>query len=109
MQGLIDKNKVGIFYVSRRWKRVNKKVLDLDNHECQICKRMGKATVSGLLVHHINHLRDRPDLALSIFSDAEQTARNLLTVCKDCHENICHPERLRKQETQEIITEERWD
>jgi len=33
--------------------------------------------------------------------------KNLEPVCKDCHETVCHPERLRWNK-KEPLTEERW-
>ncbi|MPN43819.1 hypothetical protein SDC9_191380 [bioreactor metagenome] len=32
--------------------------------------------------------------------------RNLISVCKDCHENVCHPERMR--ELKVVNVPERW-
>lgn len=94
------------FYTSRTWRRKRKEILERDNNECQICKANGKVTVGTkeepLIVHHIKELKDRPDLAL--------TDGNLLTVCNDCHENVCHPKRLGEyQERKRFMNEERWE
>jgi 5-methylcytosine-specific restriction endonuclease McrA len=60
----------------------------MDNHECQICKRKGRYRRADI-VHHVKHLKDRPDLALSIWDGEE---RQLVSVCRQCHEDL-HPER----------------
>ena len=98
------------FYTCRAWLSVRDKVLDMDRHECQIHKARGRYKRADL-VHHINHLKDAPDLALSIwYKDAGgQRQRNLISVCKDCHETECHPERLRKYKPKPTVTRERWD
>lgn len=87
---------------------MRKEVLDLDHNECQVCRnchRVGPAD----LVHHVKHLKDRPDLALSIF-DPDTGKRQLLSVCRACHE-ILHPERMRREKISivPLLTEERWD
>lgn len=53
-----------------------------------MCKKRGlfrKATI----VHHIKHLKDRPDLALD--------ENNLISLCGSCHD-IVHPEKLKKHD-----------
>lgn len=53
-------------------------------------------------------LRDRPDLALSIY-DPDTGARQLISVCKDCHEML-HPEAQRQYRPRAApLTPERWD
>lgn len=103
---LIEEGTPEKFYDWRVWRRLRKDVLKLDNFECQHCKAKGRYR-KGYIVHHIKHLVDRPDLALSIFDGEE---RQLITLCKDCHEEE-HPESLKQFETKEkeIVTEERWD
>lgn len=34
--------------------------------------------------------------------------RNLISVCKECHETVCHPERMREAEARMPLTVERW-
>lgn len=98
------------FYTCRAWLAVRDKVLDMDRHECQIHKARGRYKRADL-VHHINHLKDAPDLALSIWykDDGGQRQRNLISVCKDCHETECHPNRLQKYKPKPPVTRERWD
>jgi 5-methylcytosine-specific restriction endonuclease McrA len=88
------------FYNSRTWRRKRKEILSRDNKECQRCKAEGgfsKATC----VHHIQHLRDRPDLAL--------IDNNLIALCDSCH-NKMHPEKLEfeKKETMSDKMPEWW-
>lgn len=105
---LIKDGKEHLFYLWSEWKNLAAYVRRLDNNECQICKAKGKYK-KGIIVHHIKHLRDRPDLALSVY-DPNTGERQLITICKQCHEDE-HPEAL-KQFSKSSITneyEERWD
>lgn len=99
-----------LFYSWSEWAGpdgVRQAVLKLDNCECQICKARGKYS-RGSIVHHVKHLRERPDLALSIF-DPDTGERQLVTVCKACHEEE-HPESLRRCASSKApLTVERWD
>lgn len=102
----IKKGNTHYFYTSWAWVNKRKEILERDNRECQICKSNGNVTAgtkdNPLIVHHIKELKTRPDLAL--------TDNNLLTVCNNCHENVCHPNRLGKyQERKRFMNEERWE
>lgn len=97
------------FYSWQVWRRLSHTVRTrIDRNECQACKRRGKYAPAEI-VHHVKHLRDRPDLALSIF-DPENGERQLLSLCRACHE-MEHPERLHLAQgaAAEPLTEERWD
>lgn len=101
----IKKGNVHYFYTSWTWRNKRKAILARDNNECQICKQNGKVTVgtedNPLIVHHIKELKVHPELAL--------VDSNLLTVCNNCHENVCHPDRLgeyKKKKT--FVNQERW-
>lgn len=95
------------FYFWHEWRfDVRPAVLDLDRRECQQCKRRGRYR-RGYIVHHIKHLKDAPELALSVY--APDGSRQLETVCKSCHEEY-HPESLQKYKPHaQPITSERWD
>lgn len=101
------------FYSWDEWRRnLRPSVLRLDNCECQLCKAQGKVRSSTagtrMIVHHVKHLRDRPDLALSVW-DPDTGERQLITVCKDCHEAL-HPEAMRQSApAAPLVTAERWD
>lgn len=109
--GLIKSNNIHPFYISTEWLKVRADALRLDKNECQICKDKGRYN-KARIVHHINHLKKAPQLALSIwYEDASgEKKRNLISVCKDCHETICHPNRMGKRENiNKFKTIERWD
>ncbi len=92
------------FYKSAAWKRRRAEILKLDRNECQMCKAEGRYS-RAVTVHHVHHLKDRPDLALS-FRD-EEGQRNLVSLCKQCHNKV-HPEKFRTYTYKEPLTPERW-
>lgn len=96
------------FYVSYNWKKKRREVLALDRHECQKCKARGKYS-KATMVHHVKHLRDRPDLALSVWDMQPDgtKVRQLISLCGDCHAEE-HPERMRQYKPSEPLTAERW-
>ena len=107
LQEKISADNVDSFYHWKDWEQLRTEVLRMDNYECQICKQKGKYRRADI-VHHVKHLKDRPDLALSIWDGEE---RQLVSVCKRCHEDL-HPERTvryRYGKSVKPITEERWD
>ena len=92
------------FYISRAWRKVRAEVLKEDKYECQICKSRGVYSLATH-VHHINHLDDRPDLAL--VKTMPDGSRNLISLCWDCHEEQ-HPERMRQNRKNNPVTVEKW-
>lgn len=96
------------FYCSRAWRRLRDQVLAMDHNECQICAARGRYSRAEI-VHHVRHLKDAPELAMSIM-DPETGKRQLISVCKACHEAE-HPEALRQYAAAQAqpLTEERWD
>ena len=77
------------FYSWSEWEHTRSAVLGLDNHECQICKAHGR-------------------YRRSVF-DPETGRRQLISVCRACHEEQ-HPERMRKAADRPApVTAERWD
>lgn len=102
---LIAAGKAERFYDWPEWESVREIVFRMDHFECQRCKARGRYR-KAVLVHHVQHLKNRPDLALSIW-DGDQ--RQLVSLCRPCHEEV-HPERRwRKITKREYITQERWD
>lgn len=71
------------FYNSSLWRKLRLRIIKKYNHECQYCKREGKVGKAEY-VHHIQHLKDRPDLGLD--------ENNLIPLCFMHHE-LEHPER----------------
>lgn len=85
-------------------------VLRTDHNECQLCKARGRHS-RGEIVHHRFHLDEYPDWGLLVWVEDPATGkqtRNLLTVCRECHETICHPDRLTTTLGLEPLTPERW-
>lgn len=112
-------NEAKKFYKSARWIHKREKILKRDHYECQVCRqRIRIADEEGkqlsaedrkirraVIVHHIRHLKDNPELALD--------DDNLISVCHECHDRLherdvetinAHP-RLTKPKA---ITEEKW-
>ncbi len=106
LQKLIADGQSDRFYSWKIWKRIRLDVLDLDHNECQRCKKIRRRFRKATIVHHVKHLTERPDLALSVWDGEE---RQLISVCKQCHEDL-HPESQRQFRTAGVpITQERWD
>lgn len=108
LQAMIAAGTSDDFYDWTEWVRTRAQVLSLDQKECQICKQYGRYR-KAVIVHHVRHLKDRPDLALSVV-DPDTGERQLISLCRACHE-AQHPERgLKKYPTPAApLTEERWD
>ncbi|MEG0900290.1 MAG: HNH endonuclease [Oscillospiraceae bacterium] len=86
------------FYRTWKWKKKREYILKRDNNECQLCKLKGKFN-RGNIVHHKQHLKNRPDLAMD--------DNNLITVCFDCHEEL-HPEHHRCKVMLRKYSKEQW-
>ena len=99
------------FYDSGPWRQKRDEVLQKLNRECQICKQHGRHA-RAVIMHHVYHLDEFPQWGLLEFVNDPVTGerrRNLLPVCRNCHETECHPERMQKaQPKPEPITPERW-
>lgn len=110
LRALIGQGREALFYFWPEWEGPEGQrlaVLRLDRFECQLCKARGRYR-RATIVHHVKHLRDRPDLALSVW-DPDTGERQLVSVCKACHE-LEHPESFRQNAPQaQPLTTERWD
>lgn len=105
LNALIQAGKAHDFYSWPEWDKLRRKVMKLDNYECQRCKGMHRHR-RAVVVHHVKHLKDRPDLALSMYDGDD---RQLVSVCKRCHEEL-HPESQRQfKKIVAPLTLERWD
>lgn len=78
------------FYNSNRWKQTRALVMSIDHNECQRCKELYHRIRKANMVHHVNHLEDRPDIGLEIW--LEDGTRNLVSLCNSCHDEV-HPEK----------------
>jgi len=105
----VEVDNLHAFYTCRPWVNLRLVVLRMDHYECQKCKARGKYT-RATHVHHVNHVRDFPELALSITYIDENGVehRQIISLCWRCHEEE-HPDRVQdKQEEKEPLTPERW-
>lgn len=111
LRRMIEAGTEHAFYDWPEWEHTRRLVLELDHHECVKCRAKGRYSRAAL-VHHVQHLRDRPDLALSVWlerPDGGRGERQLVSLCKRCHEEE-HPEALKARELRrEPLTRERWD
>ena len=96
------------FYLSSAWQHKRKQILRRDHNECVICKSKGQHS-RAVIVHHVKHLDEHPELALSdYYQDPDGTRhRQLISVCRFCHETVCHPERMPVRKSKPL-TKERW-
>ena len=84
------------FYHTREWRKKRADILKRDRYSCQVCRSRGKYARANT-VHHIKHLKDAPELAL--------TDENLISLCAACHEDM-HPEF--RYKSKGFRNEERW-
>lgn len=105
---LIKENKIEKFYLSEDWKEKREKVLEFFHFECQECLKKGKYTEADC-VHHINEVRQHPELALSEYyvDEKGQTQYNLVPLCNTCH-NLIHEKLIKFQRKDKFFLDERW-
>jgi len=99
------------FYDSRAWHKLRSEVLRDDHCECQICRNKYHRHRKAEIVHHVYHLDEYPEYGLCRLVKDKRTGelvRNLISVCRECHETECHPERMRVVEKKFPLTDERW-
>ncbi len=69
-----------VFYNSKEWKKVRKKIKKRDKGLCLLCLLNNNLIVSGDLVHHI--VEEKEDKMLRLEED------NLLMLCDSCHKYV---------------------
>lgn len=108
LQAMVQNGTSDLFYRWPEWERIRVTVLEMDHHECQLCKARHRYR-KAVIVHHVEHLRERPDLALSILNP-DTGKRQLISLCRACHE-LQHPERMTPAYAvrSDPVTQERWD
>ena len=86
---LIEKDELWRFYKSSEFMRLREEVLREQHYECQICRAEGKI-VKATIVHHIYHVRDYPQYALSkyVIDENGEKQKNLISVCLPCHNRV---------------------
>lgn len=95
---LLETDNIKQFYWSKPWRILRKVRRQVDNNECQRCKRAGRHSPSEM-VHHKKEVRYYPELAL--------TLANVECLCNSCH-NKEHPEKLGSLRKPRFENEERW-
>ena len=116
---LIEKDELWRFYKHPEWIKLKNEVLKDNHYECEICRRKGVITRYDVkpdgtkrklsTVHHVNHVRQHPELALRRWYRDPVTGEeraNLIPICKACH-NLEHPEKIQRSE-EHFFNEERW-
>jgi len=98
IQNLIENDNIKAFYNSGSWQNIRAEILEEQRHECQMCKERGMYS-EAVTVHHVEHVKKRPDLAL--------TKSNLMSLCKECHNEV-HPEKNKYHAVKPQLNIERW-
>ena len=73
-------NDITRFRSSRAWQRKRKTILERDAYLCKLCLYNNRLNSKGLEVHHIIAIKKNAELKLD--------DRNLITLCRDCHELV---------------------
>lgn len=110
---LIKEDALYKFYKSDEWEELRNEVIRDAHNECQHCLKRG-IYKRAEMVHHINEVRKRPDLALTrefVNPITGETIINLVALCNSCHE-LEHPDRFgnyrNQRGIQKFSNEERW-
>ena len=105
---LIANNKLEQFYHSKAWKNLKLEVFKDQHFECQECLKENKLTIVTISspCHHVNELKDKPELALSknYYDELGQKKKNLLCLCFECHNKIHN----RFQKNDKFLNDEKW-
>jgi len=121
IKSLIAQGKLWKFYKGKKWIALKRQILEENHFECRICKQKGIITRYDegkdgkrrilSTVHHVNEVRERPELALSRFYIDASGSRceNLIPVCKACH-NALHDRTFSgaKYQAEHFVNKERW-
>ena len=104
---LIQEGNLYKFYKSKEWMELRQEVLHDKHYECQHCLSKGKYTRADC-VHHINEVKNRPDLALSKkYTDIEGNEHiNLIPLCNQCHNKV--HDRVGSTKKDRFRNKERW-
>ena len=102
---LIAEDKLYRFYKSTEWKALRDKILKENHYECEWCRDRGQISKAET-VHHVQYVKNHPDLAMSEFYWFKgKRYRNLIALCHDCHDKAHERMRYRKKK---CVNEERW-
>lgn len=86
---MIQKNDLRPFYNHWEWRKLSKEIIEENHCECWLCKQKGRVS-RAVLTHHVNPLKNRPDLAYSrtYTDDKGRLQKQLIPLCWLCHEQI---------------------
>lgn len=88
IQNLIRENKIHDFYNDWDWRKLSHEVIKENRNECYICKQSGKYR-RAVLVHHVRHLKQYPELAYSrTYKENNKEHIQLMPLCHECHERL---------------------
>lgn len=120
IEELIASGELWRFYKSREWIELKTQILKENHYECVECRKQGRLTRYDIMsdgrkklistVHHVQHVRKYPQLAMSrTYEYQGRTYNNLIPVCKACH-NRLHPEKQQKNKinNNKFTNIERW-
>ena len=103
IEELIDADELWKFYKSKEFRKLKEEVLREQHHECQACKEKGILTKADT-VHHIQYVRNHPELALSkTYTYMGREHRNLIAICRSCHNKV-HKEKGYIRKTIKVVT-----
>lgn len=101
---LIEKDELWRFYKSKEFMKLKGQILKSQHYECQICREQGIITRADT-VHHVQYVRTHPELALSEYYEFNgELKRNLIAVCKSCHNKIHTEKGFRQKRTIKVVT-----
>ena len=107
IQGWAKEGRLYRFYKSPEWLELRAEIMAENHGECLWCRQEGRMQRAET-VHHVQHVRTHPELALSrTYTDADGTEQpNLIPLCHACHDRA-HG-RMQFKPKPEPLTEERW-
>ena len=105
-------NKMWRFYKCKEWLQLRQEVLEDEHYECINCRDKYGVITRATTVHHVNHVLNRPDLALSRYyiDDEGNEQLNLMPLCGRCHNEV-HPEKANKIKSynkHKPLNDEKW-
>ena len=94
------------FYKTHEWRALRAAVLREHHSECAWCRERGIVRRAET-VHHVKHVDEFPELALSrVYRDETGEHDNLVPLCHECHDRA-HG-RMQFAPRREQLNEERW-
>lgn len=102
----IELDRLYRFYKTDEWIDLRDKILEENHNECKWCKSEGKIELAET-VHHIQHVKSHPELALSrYYMFNGKMMENLVPLCHECHDKAHN--RMQYRPKPIPLTKERW-